>query len=94
MGVLVRAESLGIDARVVTNRLTLGGLKVVVHAVVEGEDGGGSTNFGTHVTDGTHTSAGEGVDTVTVVLNDGTSATLDSENTSNLKDDIYATVRC
>lgn len=88
LGIGIGAERLSVLAREVTNVLTLGGLQVVVHAVVEGEDGGSSTNLGTHVTDGTHTSAGQGVNTGTVVLDDGTGTTLDGEETSDLKDDI------
>lgn len=72
----------------VTNALTLGGVQVLVHAVVEGEDGSGGTNLSTHVANGTHTSARKRVDTRAVVLNDGTSTTLDSEETSDLENDI------
>lgn len=49
LGALVLAELSGIRAGEVTNLGTLGGCEVVVHAVVEGEEGGGGTNFSTHV---------------------------------------------
>lgn len=88
LSTLILTEGSSVLAREVTNVLTLGGLQVVVHAVVEGEDRGGSTNLGTHVTDGTHTSARQGVNTGTVVLDDGTGTTLDGEETGDLKDDI------
>ena len=88
LGTLVLTELGSVLAREVTNVLTLGGLQVVVHAVVEGEHGGSSTDLGTHVTDGTHTSTGQRVDTRTVVLNDGTSTTLDSQETGDLQDNI------
>jgi len=67
---------------------TGGGLEVVGHARVVGEDRGGGTNLSTHVADGGHTSAGQGVNTGSEVLDDGTGTTLDSEDTSNLQDDI------
>ena len=85
---LVLTELLGIFTGEVTDALTLGGLQVIVHAVVEGEHGGGSTNLSTHVTDGAHTSTGERVDTRSVVLNDSTSTTLDSQKASDLEDNI------
>ena len=88
LGTLVLTELLGVVAGEVTNVGTLGGLQVVVHAVVEGEHGGGGTNLSTHVANGTHTSARQAVDTGAVVLDDGTSTTLDGQETSNLKDDI------
>lgn len=67
---------------------TFGGIKVVDHAVVEGEEGGGSTNFGAHVTNRSHTRARQRLDTRAPVFNNSTSSTLDSENTSNLENDI------
>lgn len=68
---------------------TLGGLEVVSHTVVEGEHRRSCADFSTHVADSSHTRAGEGVDTRTSVLDDSTSSTLDSKNTSDLEDDIY-----
>lgn len=88
LGTLILTEFLGVLAGEVTNVPALGGVEVVVHAVVEGEERGGGTDFSTHVTDGTHTSARQGLNTRTVVLDDGTSTTLDSEETSDLQDDI------
>lgn len=89
LGTLVLAELLAIAPGEVGNVLTLGSLEVVVHAVVVGEERGGGTNFGTHVTDGTHTSARQIFDTRTMVLNDGTSTTLDGKETSDLEDNIW-----
>lgn len=49
LSTLVLAELSGVLAGEVTDLATLGGGQVVVHAVVEGEEGGSSTNFSTHV---------------------------------------------
>ena len=85
---LIFSELLGVYTGEVTNILTLGSSKVLVHAVVEWEERGSGTNLGTHVTDGTHTGGGDLINTWTVVLDNGTGSTLDSEDTSNLKNDI------
>lgn len=74
---------------VLRNGRTVGGLEVAAHSVVEGEERGGGTNFSSHVTDGSHTGTRERLDTRTVVLNDSTSTTLDSEDTGNLEDNVY-----
>lgn len=66
----------------------LGGIEVIDHAVVEWEERGGSTNFGTHVTNGSHTSAREGFDTGTIVFDNSTRSTLDGEDTSDLENDV------
>jgi len=50
LGALVLLELLGVGAGEVTDLLALGGVQVVVHAVVEGEEGGGGTNLSTHYT--------------------------------------------
>jgi len=50
LGALVLAEFMGIFAGEVTNVGAFGRGEVVVHAVVEGEDGGGGADFGSHVT--------------------------------------------
>lgn len=67
---------------------TLGGTEIVAHTVVVREERGGSSDFGTHVADGGHARAGQGLDTRTSVLDNRTSTTLDGEDTSNLEDDI------
>lgn len=90
LGTLVLPELLGVNAGEFSNVLALCGRQVVVHAVVKGEDRSGSTDFGAHVTDSTHTSRREGVDTRAMVLDNSTSTTLYGENTSNLQDDIYS----
>jgi hypothetical protein len=88
LGALVFAKLVGVRPSELTNVLTLSGLQVVVHAVVEGEQRGSSADFSTHVTDGGHTGARKRVDTRSVVFNDGTSTTLDSEEAGDLQDDI------
>ena len=80
--VVLEAVSVGGDIA------TLDGLQVVGHARVEGEHGSGSTNLSTHVADCSHTSARERLNTRTSVLDDSTSSTLDSQDTSNLENDI------
>jgi hypothetical protein len=88
LGTLVGLELLGVSASKVTNVRTLGGRKVLVHGLVEGEDGGGGSNLSTHVADGSHSSGGQSVDTRSGVFDDRTSSTLDSEDTSQLQDDV------
>ena len=66
----------------------LGGVEVVDHAVVEGEEGGCCTNLSTHVANRGHTRARERLETRTSVFDDGTSTTLDRQNASDLEDDI------
>ena len=63
-------------------------VEVVSHTVVEGEHRGGSTNLGTHVTDGSHTRARKRLHARAIILNNGTSSALDRENTDDLEDDI------
>lgn len=69
---------------VLCNVLALGGLQVLVHALVVWERGACRANFGAHVANGGHTRAGDGVDTLAKVLNDGTRATLDRQNVRQL----------
>lgn len=88
LGALILSQLLGVDTSKVTDILTLRDGKVVVHAVVEWEEGGRSTNFSAHVADGGHTSARDTVDTWAVVLDNGTSSTLDGQDSGNLKNDI------
>ena len=77
-------EALG----VVRDVAAVGRVEVVDHAVVEGEEGGGGTDLGTHVADSRHTSAGERLDTRTGVLDDGAGTTLDGENAGDLENDV------
>lgn len=63
-------------------------LEVLRHSAVEGEERGGGTNLGTHVTDGGHTGTRERLDTGTVVLDNGTGSTLDSEDTGDLENNV------
>lgn len=87
--------ALGIRLEVVVEFLGVSGdmrstssFEVLSHLVVEWEKRGGGTNLGTHVTDGSHTGTRQGLDSGTVVLDDSTSSTLDSQDTSDLEDDI------
>ena len=84
IGLEVVLELLGVLADV----RTTGSIEVVDHTVVEGEEGGRRTNLSTHVADRGHTRARERLDTRTSVLDDGTSAALDREDTSDLQDDV------
>ena len=88
LGTLVLTKLLGVFAGEVTNVLALGSLQVVVHAVIEGEDGGGGTDLGSHVANCSHTSARQRLDTRSVVLNDGASSTLNGKNTGNLENNV------
>ena len=71
---------------------TVGRVEVVGHTVVEGEERGGGTDFSTHVADGRHARARQGLDTRTSVLNNSAGTTLDGEDASNLENDIWAQV--
>jgi len=64
------------------------GLQEIGHPCVVREDGGGRTDFGTHVADGTHTGARDGVDTRTVVLDDGTCTSFHGKDAGDLKDNV------
>ncbi|KAH3664269.1 hypothetical protein OGAPHI_004621 [Ogataea philodendri] len=77
-----------VDLGKVGNLRSSGSVQEVNHGLVEWENGSSSTNLSTHVTDGSHTGTREGVDTVTKVLNNGTSTTLDGSDTSQLQNDI------
>lgn len=76
----------------VGDTFTACGLQVSPHAVVVGEHGGGGTNFSTHVADGSHTSARDGVDARAEILDNGAGATLDGEDTGQLENDVLG--RC
>ena len=77
-------EALGI----VRDVTTFSRVQVVDHTAVEGEERGCRTNFSTHVTDRSHTRAGQRFDTRTVIFDNRTSTALDRKNTSNLQNDI------
>lgn len=85
---LVSLEVVGEGLGVVGNLGALGSAEVVTHTLVVGEERSGCADFSTHIANSSHTSAAEGLDTRTSILDDGTSSTLDSENTSNLEDNI------
>lgn len=89
LGVLISLEVVREALSVLGNFRTFGCVQVVDHAVIEGEERSSSTDLGTHVTDRSHARARERLDTRTAVLNNGTSSALDSEDTSNLEDDIF-----
>ena len=74
-----------------SNVCTARSLKVLGLTGVEWEDRCRSTNFSTHVTNGTHTGGRKRGNTRSLVLNNCTSTTLNSELAGNLKDDV---LRC
>ena len=88
LGALICLEVVLESLRIVGDVGALGGVEVVDHAVVEGEEGGRRTNLSTHVANGSHTRAREGFDTRTLVLDNGTSSTLDGQNAGNLEDNV------
>lgn len=88
-GILVGSQVVLEGFSVLGNVASLGGLEVAAHSLVVREDRGGGTDFGTHVTDGSHTRAREGLDTGTVVFDDSTGSTLDGQGTSDAQDDVY-----
>ena len=73
---------------VVRNHAALRRVEVRLHAVVVREDGRRRTNLSTHVADGGHARARERVDAGALVLDNGTSSTLDREDTGDLEDDV------
>ena len=89
LGTLILPQLLCVSTGEVSDVLALGDGKVVVHAVVEGEQRGGGTNLGTHVTDGGHTGTRDTVNARAVVFDNSASSTLDGQNSSNLKNDVY-----
>lgn len=86
---LVRLKVMRKATRVLGNLSSLGSIQVIRHSLVEGEERSSRSNLGTHVTNSTHSSARQRFNTRSVVFNDGTSTTFDSQYTGNLKDDIY-----
>lgn len=61
-----------------------GGFEVTLHAGVVGEDGGGGTDFCAHVADGAHSGATDAVYTRSMVLHNGSRATLDRQDAGHL----------
>ena len=88
LAVLVGLEVVLECRRVVRNVRALGRVEVVNHALVEWEETGRSANFCTHVANRSHTCARERFDTRSVVLNNSACATLHSQDSSDLEDDI------
>ncbi len=88
LSVLIGAEEILVSVSLVGNAAARSGLEVVTHRRSEGEKGGGGTNLSTHVANGSHTSARDGLEARSKVLNNGTSAALDCEDTGELADDI------
>ena len=88
LGTLIRNKIMGEPLRIFGNLRAFSSVEVVHHAGVEGEERGSSTNFGTHVANGSHASAGEGLDTRAGILDDGAGATLDGQYASDLQDNI------
>jgi hypothetical protein len=87
-GVLVGGKVVSKLLGVIGDHGAVGGIEIVGHAVVEGEEGGGGADFSAHVADGSHASATEGFDTRAGVLDDGTCSALDGENAGDLEDDV------
>ena len=73
---------------VLSNVVALGRVKIVNHAIVEGEERSRCANFSSHVTDCGHASARKRFDTRSLVLDNSARTTLHSENTRNLEDNI------
>jgi hypothetical protein len=67
---------------------TLGCFQVTAHSVVVREERGGGSDLGTHVTDSGHTGTRKRLDTWTMVLDDSTGTTLDSQDTRNLANNV------
>lgn len=89
LGTLILPQLLCVSTGEVSDVLALGDGKVIVHAVVEGEQRGGGTDLSTHVADGGHTGTRDTVNARAVVFDNGTSSTLDGQDSSNLKNDVY-----
>jgi hypothetical protein len=85
----VGGERFGVGLGVFGNVAAFGADEVICHAVVEAEDGGCGSDFGAHVADGAHACAGKGIDAGTVVFDDGACTALDSQDTSDLEDDVW-----
>lgn len=58
LGSLVSSKVVGEGLGVLADVGTVGGIEVSSHTVVVGEEGSGGTDFSSHVTDGSHSSAG------------------------------------
>ena len=68
----------------VSNTLALSSHQVVGHTPVEGEHRGGGTDLSTHVADGSHAGARDGVDARAEIFDNGTGTALDGQDTGNL----------
>ena len=70
------------------NVRALGGVEVIPHAGVVREQGGRGPDLGSHVADGRHAGAAEGLDSRAGVLDDRACATLDGEDACDLENDV------
>jgi hypothetical protein len=77
LGILVCAKVVSKGGGVFGDLRAFGGIEVLSHTRVEGEERGCCANFSTHVADSSHARAGQRFNTWALVLDDGTSATLD-----------------
>ena len=84
VGTQVRSKRLGQRSDIAA----LGGTQIVGHALVEWENRRRGTNFSTHVANGGHARARNGVDAGAKVLDDSTGTALDGQNAGNLQDDV------
>jgi hypothetical protein len=89
LGTLVGSEVVGESCSILADFRALSRVEVVDHAVVEGEHRRRRADFGAHVTDSSHTRAGERFDAGTFVFNDGTCTALDREDTRDLQDNVW-----
>lgn len=88
LGTLIRLQVVLELLGVVGDVTTLRGAEIITHTAVVREERSGSSNFSTHVADGGHARARQGLDARTSVLDNGTSTSLDSKDTGNLENDI------
>jgi len=66
-----------------------GSLKIALHGLVIGEEGGGGPHFGAHVADGPLAGGREGAGPLPEILDDGPGAPLHSQHACHLQDDIF-----
>mmetsp|Transcript_9262 Transcript_9262/g.34262 ORF Transcript_9262/g.34262 Transcript_9262/m.34262 type:complete len:209 (+) Transcript_9262:1368-1994(+) len=85
---LVRSEQICILSSILCEFCSSCCSQVSSHALIEWEDGGGSPDLCSHVANGCHTGARDGLHTRSIVLNNCSCTSLYSENVSNLQDDV------
>lgn len=88
LGTLIRLQVVLELLSVVGDVTTLRGAEIITHTAVVREERSGGSDFSTHVADGSHARARQGLDARASVLDNGTSTTLDGKDTGHLEDDI------